>query len=122
MVGRPEVNTGYSQEWSSIQASAHRALGGDGAVLDLRAVGKCAPNAWDAHRGFRQTPSRTSSSMRKREAKDIAPCRDRHVLHPIDLIAHRRSMHPLARVEVPESMAGSRFNRFHGSGIIPKEH
>ena len=51
-------------------------------------------------------------SMRKREAENVASCRDRDVLDAIDHITHRRSMHRLAGVEVPECTAGAGLNRF----------
>ena len=42
--------------------------------------------------------------MRKREAENVASCRNRDVLDPIDCVSHRRSMHRLAGVEVPECL------------------
>ena len=60
--------------------------------------------------------------MRKREGENVASCTERHILDPIDHVTHRRSVHRLARIEVPECTAGPSLNRFQRPGIIPKEH
>ena len=51
--------------------------------------------------------------MKKREADNVTSGSNRHVLHSIDRVTHRRSADALTCVELPKSKAGSRFNRFY---------
>ena len=64
---------------------------------------------------------RVRGSMRQRETEDVAPCRHGNILHTIDGIGHRRGMHRLACIEVPESTSRARVNRFERFAIIAEE-
>src|SRR6185369_8443928 len=60
-------------------------------------------------------------SMRKRKTKDIATCCDGDMLNPVDHVGHRRSMHRLAGVEMPQWTTSLRIHGFEGTGVIAEE-
>src|SRR5579863_9349251 len=83
-------------------------------------VPTCVPNRLNKHE-----PSRNLARGRgircKREAENIAPGGDRHVLDSRDGIRHRRGAHELAGVEMPEDAASGGFHRFERVGVVAEE-
>ena len=98
-------------------ASRTRRCSAHGSIFTLRSGQRCT-----AASSCRVAIPCREFRMRKREGENVASCTERHILDPIDHVTHRRSVHRLARIEVPECTAGPSLNRFQRPGIIPKEH
>ena len=62
-----------------------------------------------------------SSLVWQRETEYIAASANRHVLHAIYGVGHRRSAEGLTGVEVPEGLAVFSVNGFEGFRIVAKE-
>ena len=59
--------------------------------------------------------------MGKSKAKHIAPGGNANVLDAIDSVTHRRSMHLLAGVEVPQGLSRPRTHGLEFADVIAKE-
>src|SRR3954462_7253979 len=60
--------------------------------------------------------------LRQSKTENVAARRNRYVLLAKTRIAHRRSVHTLSCVEVPERLASLGIYRFKGIGIVAEEH